>query len=117
MIFFCFSSHGLLTNLIEKHLSSVTLVDALVDGMADDCRSVIVSMRLPALRETPQTNRKTKSFTEVSIQAGIPQEKEPFQVHVRAHFYTLAKSATERAGEPKRGLVRAGDKDPLNKPK
>jgi hypothetical protein len=74
MIFFYFSSHGLLTNLIEKHLSSVTLVDALVDGMADDCRSVIVSMRLTALRETPQTNRKTKSFTEVSIQAGIPQE-------------------------------------------
>ena len=77
MIPFCFSSHGFVLNLIEKHLSSVTLVDALEDGMADDSRSVIVSMRLPALRETPQTNRKTNSFTEVSIQAGIPQEKEP----------------------------------------
>jgi hypothetical protein len=111
MIFFCFSSHGLLTNLIEKHLSSVTLVDALVDGMADDCRSAIVSMRLPALRETPQTNRKTKSFTEVSIQAGIPQET------CEGTFDAIAKSATERAGEPKSGLVRAGEKDPLNKPK
>ena len=40
--------------------------------------SVIVSMRLPALRETPsKTNRKTNSFTEVSIHAGIKHEKKP----------------------------------------
>ncbi len=105
MIFFCFSSHGLLTNLIKKHLSSVTLVDALEDGMADDSRSVIVSMRLPALRETPQTKRKTKSFTEVAIQAGIPQEKEPFMRGL---------SCTHRRHGPaktKKGF------SPLNKPK
>ena len=74
MNIFCFSPHCFVENLIEKQVSSVTLVDAVVDGMADDCRSVIVSMRLPSLRETPQTNRKTNSFTDV---AGIPQEKEP----------------------------------------
>jgi hypothetical protein len=46
--------------------------------LADNCWSVIVSMRLPALRETPsKTNRKTNSFTEVSIHAGIKHEKKP----------------------------------------
>ena len=77
MAVFCFSSHGFVPNLIEKQVSAFTLVDALVDGLADDGRSVIVSMRLAALGETAQTNRKTNSFTEVSIQAGIQQEKEP----------------------------------------
>ena len=94
MIPFCFSSHGFVVNLIEKQLSCVTLVDALEDGMADDSRSVIVSMRLPALRETPQTNRKTNSFTEVAIQAaGIPQE--PF---MRGHRSTVRRPFLVFAG-------------------
>ena len=87
----------------------MTLVDALVDGMADDSSSVIVSMRLPALRdivsirlpalrETPQTNRKTNSFTEVAIQAGIPQEKEPF---MRGH---RPQKTNRRAGENQKGV-------------
>jgi hypothetical protein len=63
-------------------------------------------MRLPALRETPQTNRKTNSFTEVAIQAGIPQEKEPFMRIENTHV------KSDSAGGPgQKGVY------PLNKPK
>jgi hypothetical protein len=56
----CLSSHGFVVNQIEMEEPAVALVDALVDGLTDDCSQVgfnadslhaYDSMSLPALGE------------------------------------------------------------------
>ncbi len=69
--------------------------------MADDSRSVIVSMRLPALRETSQTNRKTNSFTEVAIQAGLPPFMRGLSFTDRRHGPAKTKKGSSPLNKPK----------------